>query len=304
MANGNPYAVTPAISFAQPGLGQLGQAIGQSFDGQRQQEDERTKTQQFMQLVQQAQGAQDPAQKQQLMTQAFINFPEQAQRLRQQTAFQREQAELQEVRAKPEMERMEKEAKLDAEKLKSDLEAEKNIFDRSKKLRDEYTKSSTEFVKVRDAFDRVKASTEDPDAAGDIALIFNYMKMLDPGSVVREGEFATAQNAGGIDSAVYNMYNKLLEGERLQPKQRAMFEGRARKLFKRAESRNKTDKNKILSLGKRYNLTEDDIFGAPVDETIDTQRTDAPEAAINYLRQNPQAVDQFRAKYGYVPEGF
>jgi len=66
MANGNPYAVTPAISFAQPGLGQLGQAIGQSFDGQRQQEDERTKTQQFMQLVQQAQGAQDPAQKQQL----------------------------------------------------------------------------------------------------------------------------------------------------------------------------------------------------------------------------------------------
>lgn len=97
MANGNPYAVTPALAFAQPGLGQLGQAIGQSFAGQRQQEDKRAKAQQFMQLVQQAQGAQDPAQKQQLMTQAFVNFPEQAQRLRQQTAFQREQAELEQV---------------------------------------------------------------------------------------------------------------------------------------------------------------------------------------------------------------
>lgn len=32
--------------------------------------------------------------------------------------------------------------------------------------------------------------------AGDIAVIYAYMKLQDPTSVVREGEFATAQNAG------------------------------------------------------------------------------------------------------------
>ena len=40
-----------------------------------------------------------------------------------------------------------------------------------------------------------------PDAAGDMALIFSYMKMLDPNSTVREGEYATAQDAGSIPHA-------------------------------------------------------------------------------------------------------
>jgi len=39
--------------------------------------------------------------------------------------------------------------------------------------------------------------------------------MLDPGSVVRESEFATAQNAAGVPDQVRNMYNKVLSGTRL-----------------------------------------------------------------------------------------
>jgi hypothetical protein len=34
------------------------------------------------------------------------------------------------------------------------------------------------------------------------------------------------------------------------------------------------------------------------------QRTEAPPAALDYLRKNPDAKEQFRAKYGYLPEGF
>jgi hypothetical protein len=34
------------------------------------------------------------------------------------------------------------------------------------------------------------------------------------------------------------------------------------------------------------------------------RRTEAPPAALDYLRQNPDAKEQFRAKYGYLPEGF
>ena len=49
------------------------------------------------------------------------------------------------------------------------------------------------------------------------------MKALDPTSVVREGEFALAEQAAGVDDRVLNIYNKLIEGERLPPKQMDQF---------------------------------------------------------------------------------
>ena len=58
-------------------------------------------------------------------------------------------------------------------------------------------------------------------AMGDLAAIFSYMKTLDPGSTVREGEAASAQNAAGIPERVRNYYNNLISGERLSPEQRA-----------------------------------------------------------------------------------
>jgi hypothetical protein len=103
-------------------------------------------------------------------------------------------------------------------------------------LRKEFNGLSKNFVEVRDAYGRIQASAKDPSAAGDLALIFNYMKMLDPGSTVREGEFATAQNAAGIPDQVRNMWNKAMSGERLGDPQRKDFTGRADKLYKSMES--------------------------------------------------------------------
>lgn len=60
-------------------------------------------------------------------------------------------------------------------------------------------------------------------AADDLALIFAFMKMLDPGSVVREGEFANAQNTAGIPDRIRNAYNRAISGTRLSDKQRNEF---------------------------------------------------------------------------------
>jgi len=60
-------------------------------------------------------------------------------------------------------------------------------------------------------------------AAGDMGMIFGFMKVVDPGSTVREGEFATAQNAAGWPERMRNLYNRALEGTRLEEKQRADF---------------------------------------------------------------------------------
>ena len=62
-------------------------------------------------------------------------------------------------------------------------------------------------------------------------MIFNYMKMLDPGSVVREGEFATAAQSGSLPARIVAQYNKVVQGERLAPEMRADFSDRATRLY-------------------------------------------------------------------------
>lgn len=146
------------------------------------------------------------------------------------------------------------------EDLDAEVKADGEVFKKAEKLRGEYNKKASEFFDVRSAYDRVLASAESPDPAGDIALIFNYMKMLDPGSVVREGEFATAQTAGSVPDNVWNQYNRLLTGERLS-ENRQMFVDRASKLYAKAAERNTKDKDEILGIGRRYGITETDIFG-------------------------------------------
>lgn len=94
-------------------------------------------------------------------------------------------------------------------------------------LRSELTPYTKEMSKVDAAFRKVKSAAENPSPAGDISLIFNYMKILDPGSVVREGEFATAQNAAGVPDRIRNQYNKIKEGSRLNPTQRQDFMSQA-----------------------------------------------------------------------------
>lgn len=90
---------------------------------------------------------------------------------------------------------------------------------------------------VTTAYSNVNTAAKNPTAQNDLALIFAYMKMLDPGSVVREGEFANAQNAAGIPDRVVNAYNRAISGERLNDQQRQGFIESARGLYNEATQR-------------------------------------------------------------------
>jgi len=69
--------------------------------------------------------------------------------------------------------------------------------------------------------EELKRAGRQAHAANDIAAVYNYMKVLDPTSVVREGEYATAQNAGSIPERWRNAYNKAIDGEFLSDSMRA-----------------------------------------------------------------------------------
>lgn len=119
-------------------------------------------------------------------------------------------------------------------------------------LRKEFSQLTKTFRDVRDAYGRVQSTDE--NGAGDIALIFNYMKMLDPGSVVREGEFATAETAGGVGPKVWNLYNRLLFGERLDDTLRSDFKNQAKRLYDRSNQQFQVLRNRYGDIAKTYQL--------------------------------------------------
>jgi len=97
-------------------------------------------------------------------------------------------------------------------------------------LRKEFTKVSKEFRDISDGLSRVQAGAEIATGPGDISLLIGFMKILDPGSVVRETEFATAENAQGVPDRIRSLFNRIQNGERLTPESRQEFVDAAEQL--------------------------------------------------------------------------
>ena len=114
--------------------------------------------------------------------------------------------------------------KMQLDQQKTGKEDKKTAFTQEKNLRDGLIKESKDNVKALEGFNKVAvASTAKPSGANDLALIFGYMKTIDPTSVVREGEFANAENTGGVPQRIWNIYNKVRDGVRLTATQRENF---------------------------------------------------------------------------------
>lgn len=135
----------------------------------------------------------------------------------------------------------------------------KTDFKKAREARKEFTDLSKDFFKQRDAFGRIQASATNPSAAGDLALIFNFMKVLDPGSTVREGEFATAESSGSVPARTIALYNKVLRGERLAPEQRADFLSRGEALFGSANAQHAVRIQAFTGLSERFGIDPQNV---------------------------------------------
>jgi hypothetical protein len=99
----------------------------------------------------------------------------------------------------------------------------KEIFSGERDLRKEWNNFKKPFNLIQVAYQKLKASLESGTGAGDMASVFGFMKLLDPGSVVRESEFAAAQNTAGLMDKIILQRDRLDEGELLTPDQRDEF---------------------------------------------------------------------------------
>lgn len=136
-------------------------------------------------------------------------------------------------------------------------------FENAKALRAEFTKAAQPFVDLSQAFQKIENAAKNPSGAGDISLIYGYMKILDPGSVVREGEFATAANAGGVPDAVKSIYNKALSGQRLSEGVRNDFLGQARNLIESQRVLSNDLVERYKGLATQYKLQPDQVTFDP-----------------------------------------
>jgi hypothetical protein len=125
-------------------------------------------------------------------------------------------------------------------------------------LRDDYMKQAKDFTIIRDARNRLEAIGE--TGAGDVALVFQYMKVLDPGSTVREGEFATASQAAGVPAHVIGLYNKAVGGGVLAPKARKEIRQEAENMYQRSALQHDKLTTSFANIAKRQKLNVDNVI--------------------------------------------
>jgi hypothetical protein len=116
-----------------------------------------------------------------------------------------------------------------------------------------------DFPIIASSYQNVVATAQNDSAAGDLSLIFAFMKILDPNSVVREQEFANAQNAASVPDQIRNTYNRILSGERLNPNQRADFVRQAESVYGNRLERYNGLVERYRGLAQEYQYSPDRV---------------------------------------------
>lgn len=145
-------------------------------------------------------------------------------------------------------------------------------------LRKEFTKLAGPFIKIRDSFEKVKLGAANASAAGDVGMIFNFMKMLDPGSVVREGEFATAASAAGMSERIIGIARRVDSGERLTPNQRQDFLNVAEGIFVGQQQAQRRLEDEFARIATAQNMPVNEVIidFNPVQQPQPARSVDTP----------------------------
>jgi len=118
--------------------------------------------------------------------------------------------------------------KLEAERKAKEIEANKIDYEAVGKEQ-QFRKEFDDLKIVQDttarytAYGNLLASAKADSASGDVAFIFEFMRMVDPKSVVKEAEFELAENASPYLQRIFKLLKKAETGERLSSDQREEF---------------------------------------------------------------------------------
>lgn len=165
---------------------------------------------------------------------------------------------------------------------------------------------------IATALRKIRASSTDPSAAGDMALLIGYMKLLDPGSVVREQEFATAAKSGSLPQQIQAAGLRVANGQRLTPEQRADFVSRAEGVARSQNDQFRTVYSRYSDQATRAGLNPRDVVVDPFEGLFEqggggraggSGLRQKYDAAASHLRAQGKTPEQIRATIGDPPGG-
>jgi hypothetical protein len=168
-------------------------------------------------------------------------------------------------------------------------------FDTEKKLRDEFVTQSKDYKTIQSAWRSIRTSGSEASAAGDMSLIFGFMKLLDPSSTVREGEYANAQNAAGVPDRVAAAYNKAINGQILADAQRKDFLNQAKKQYDSRLGEHNQIKKEFTRLAKEYNVEPKRVvleFSMPEEVSSTENLAQQVQSKIKELQSYPANSEQ------------
>jgi len=186
----------------------------------------------------------------------------------------------------------------------AETQAKTQGFGQANALRDEFNAAppAKNYQLVATSYETLKKawSGANPTAQDDMSGIFTYMKMLDPNSTVREGEYANAQNTTGVPDKILNLYNQAAKGERINPEQRKGFVDSAAKSYETAKAAMKNHTKRYTGLAQKFGVDPSVVVS---DFSIESQ-------PMQTFTSKPPVRPGFRIKkhptqdiWAYVPEG-
>ena len=135
----------------------------------------------------------------------------------------------------------------------------KDNFKNERDLRNDFQGLATTkaFREVQSAYDQINVALKSESAAGDLAAATKLMKILDPGSVVRESELGMAMAATGALDRLGNYATMLTTGQKLTPSQRKDFGQLAESLYSAAETRYNQSADEYRGTASSYGLNQE-----------------------------------------------
>jgi hypothetical protein len=119
------------------------------------------------------------------------------------------------------------------------------------------------FSEIQNAFDQIKTGISATSAAGDLTAATKFMKLLDPGSVVRDTELGMAMAATGLLDRALAYKDFIAKGTKLSVAQRADFLNVSQQLYNAAAARKREIDTQYSDIARVGGLDPNLVIGSP-----------------------------------------
>lgn len=117
---------------------------------------------------------------------------------------------------------------------------------------------------MQSAYAQIGAGLKEATPVGDMAAATKIMKLLDPGSVVRESELGMAMAANGLGDRLQNYAQNVISGNKLTPKQRIEFQQLADSLYQESVNQYNSKRSEYEGIARANKLDVGHTVGKPL----------------------------------------